>query len=383
VILTALLGDHGRRLPLRARCARGASKGSGRAGVIAVVSMVAAACSSEPPASPAVTARDLCANIACGDGRCDPAETAPWGSVCPDDCRARYASELDPSLAPFNEYCDLSQEYLRRFGPVEAARRVPQAPLVLDALHTTSSVVIAPQEFCPGRADPAGYVYLNPQSRPGAPACRGIATRNPQLRFVLRTASAGMTLRLRMHYPVSLVVRGPEGRQACVDDPYIEAPVCSPDHLRQYRSRGAPVELSLRFDHPSAGEYAVWVPRLSWWDGMGRGEIDLSITGVEAVASPTLPSQATQGVTSVPPRPPAPLPDTARAPIMVEASRSPVLRQCEQLYDRCSVSEDIAEQRRLGAEGVALLQNVAPADRISADILRIRLRRCAEAEDAE
>ena len=369
-----------------------------------VVLECACASPSEAPESLAevATTSDPCVDSSCGDGRCDGSELAPWGSVCPQDCRRRFARELQSGPTTYNEYCDQSAVYLSVFGSVPSALRVPvdHTPQ-LDAAHQTAVFLVAPQEYCPTGAPAVEHVFLEPAADGAEAACRGVATRYPQLTFELLDRADALRIGVKMRFPVALIVRGPDGSTSCVDVPYREVSLCAPGHLEQYRSRGG-ADLAIRVEHPLAGAYSVWVTRLSYWDGMGRGEVSISIA--EGLGVPAEPSQPPPPVTPAleapapSALPPSELPPVAdvevpaaedltveaqgqgRGEVEIEATTSPGLLRAEGLIDRCQVLEGDA-QRQLGREGLALLEHVGAADRIAADTLRRRLRACAEAHD--
>ncbi len=372
---------------------------------------------------PAGIAAELCTAVQCGDGRCSPAEHSPWGSVCPQDCAARFTGTLSAELPPLNDYCDDAADYRVANGTVPEGLRVnPASAPVIDRLTVEKSVHVAPQEYCRETPAASRYVFLNGEG--GEPACRGIASEHPTFVFEVGSDVPHLHVDLKMNFPVAMILRAPDGTQSCVDSEYRERSACEAGHAEQYAARGRPVELALDLDAPPPGKYAVWVTRLSWWDGMGRGTVTLRTgdalspsaanaaadTAATIVATPI--SAPAVDVTPAPPSPDAPAapiavgvpvvvaqtpspadsnlppgehavvvsgPDTRT--VTIEPASSPELRRAEELYDQCTVKEDATERRRLGQQGLDALRRVSGEDRISADVLRGRLQRCVESSD--
>ncbi len=360
---------------------------------------------------PAGIVAELCAAVRCGDGQCSPAEHSPWGSVCPEDCATRFTGTLSAELPPLNDYCDDAAEYRAVNGTVPEGLRVnPASTPVVDRLTVEKSVLVAPQEYCRETPATRRYVYLNGEG--GEPACRGIASEHPTFVFEVGSDVPHLHVDVKMNFPVAMILRAPNGTQSCVDSEYRERSACEAGHAEQYAARGRPVELALDLDAPPPGNYAVWVTRLSWWDGMGRGTVTLRTSTPPTEAAPTVAAASADWLPGAPGAPPDTLPPAAvgvaaaaaQAPaptqgnlppgehlavptgpdtrtVTIEPASSPELERAEQLYDRCSITEDASERRRIGQEGLEALRGVGGANRVSADVLRGRLQRCVESLD--
>ncbi len=355
----------------------------------------------------------LCTTVPCGNGHCDPSEIAPWGSVCPQDCPGQFVGQLEPGLPTENNYGDFSPLYLGVFGRVPDNLRIaPYLDTVLDGARRSAILVVAPQEDVTAASAPVKFVFLDPARGAINSACRGIATQAPQFRFQVRDATSALWIRTRMPFPVALIMRGPDHQESCLDIPYRELGTCDAGHMPQYATRGALVELSMHVEHPALGLYSLWVTRLSWWDGMGRGDLAVWL-GDAASAPPPLPSTteplaapaaapalATTAVRTVPstfvpatPARPVPIEDTtqdstgaappsdSRAGVVIAPVSSRALRDAQDLIDRCRNAEG-AQQRQLGSEGLAVLER-AGVTGPDADTAKRNLRACAEAPDVQ